>query len=87
MSQRARAILAFLGFLAVLAFVMSDRFENFTSAIPEALYFYVFAVVLAGMTTLGFYAWWQRYNRKELHPTVSRVKKWFESPTWWNWPF
>jgi hypothetical protein len=82
-----RAILGFFGFVAIAALLMTDRFDDFRSALPEAVYFYFFAVLLLGMTALGFYAWWQHYNRRELNPTAARVKKWFESPTWWNWPF
>jgi H+/Cl- antiporter ClcA len=87
MSEKVRAILGFVGFIAVAAFVMSDRYEDFRSSIPESAYFYVYGLILLGITALGLYAWWQHYNRRQLHPTVDRVKKWFESPAWWNWPF
>ena len=87
MSPRARAMLGFVGFIAIAGFAMSDRYESFKNAIPESFYYYGTAILVIGMCVVGFHSWWQRYSGRQLDPTISRVKKWFESPTWWNWPF
>jgi len=87
MSQRVRTVLSFIGFFAVTGILMSDRFQDVSDAVPESLYFWVIAMLVSGMTVLGFYSWWQQYNGRKMHSTIERVKKSLESPSWWNWPF
>jgi drug/metabolite transporter (DMT)-like permease len=87
MSQRVRTGLGIVGFFAVVGVLMSDRFQDIRDAIPESVYYWVAVVFLAVITVVGFYAWWQNYNGRKMDPTVHRVKKWIERPSWWNWPF
>jgi hypothetical protein len=87
MSQRVRTVLSFVGFFAVIGILMSDRFQDVSDAVPESLYFWVIAMLVSGMTVLGFYSWWRQYNGRKMHPAIERVKKSLESPSWWTWPF
>ena len=87
MSERKRAVLCFLGFIAFIGVAMSDRFQTIIDSIPESLAYYAFIVPLAGVAILGFYSWWQHYNGRKLNPTVNRMRKLLEGPAWWNWPF
>jgi hypothetical protein len=73
MSQRVRIVLSFIGFFAVTGILMSDRFQDISAAIPESLYFWVIAMLVSGMTVLGFYSWWQQYNGRKMHHTIERV--------------
>jgi hypothetical protein len=87
MSTRTRALLSFAGFILVFVAVTSDRFAALLDAVPEALYYWVFMVLLAFMIVLGGYAWWQRLHGKRLDPKVARLKELVEKRSWWNWPF
>jgi hypothetical protein len=87
MSKKVRTVLSFLGFFVVAGILMSDRFQDISDTVPESAYYWAFIVTLAGLTVLGLYAWWQNYNGRKMDPTVHRVKKWIERPSWWNWPF
>lgn len=87
MSHRVRVVLSLLGFIAVAAIVTSDRFQGFTDAVPEALYYSLFVVPLILIVVVGYYSWWQRLNGRQVNSTVARLKEQIEKPTWWNWPF
>ena len=82
MNKTVRAVLGFLGFFAGVGILMSDRFQDIRDAVPESLYYWAFVVLLAGMTVLGLYAWWQHYNGRKMDSTVGRLKKWLDSNHW-----
>ncbi len=87
MSERTRALLAFVGFFIVAGILMSDRFEALRYAVPETLSYYLFIGTVAVLTVVGIYSWWQHYNGRQADPTVRRFRKWLEDPRWWLWPF
>lgn len=82
MNKTVRLALSVLAFLAVVGILLSDRFQRFSDAVPESVYYYIVVVSVAVMTVLGIYAWWQHYHGRTMDPTVARLKKWLDQSNW-----